>query len=225
MKKMIIYLIFLSTIVLTLTGRADASMILFDDKLASGWSGTWRMSAESSNVYSGTGALCSSNGQFVLSSRGLTVGDDYWLEAMVNTTNATASNIEVFLSYANQTNIPFDNRDVPTTYYLNGIGVLSGNKGILTDNAPSTWQLLRIDLTQTTYTGWPYTSHAFNPQVDELLQVRFVGSSQLLLDDLRLIPKSVAMETAIPEPATIGLLGLGALILLFRKIRPPKRNL
>jgi hypothetical protein len=214
MKNTNIFLMLLMTVVLTLTARVGASMILFDDKVASGWSGTWYMNVESSNVYSGSSSLSSSNGQFELSSTGLNVDGNCWLEAWVNTSNATTSNVEVFLSYGSETkSVPFDNRNVPTTYYLDGVETKSGKTGIAIDPNPSTWQLLRINLTQTTYTGWPHISHNFNPQTDDLLQVRFVGSYQLLLDDVSLISQSAA----IPEPATMSLLAIGVLALIHRK--------
>ncbi|MEI6972588.1 MAG: hypothetical protein WCL44_13850 [bacterium] len=204
--------------------QAQASIILFDDTVASGTTSLpWYETTETTIVHSGTAALSASNGQFVFTnSSGWNVGNDYWLEAWVNTSTSTMSSVYLKLSYAAQTAISFLNRNVPTSYWLDGVKVASGTRGVTTDSDTHTWQLLRIDLTQITYTSWPYQLHQFDPATDLVTEVAFVASiSNLLLDDVRLVSSDEAtVWSNVPEPASIVVLALCLLPVLKRRPHP-----
>lgn len=182
---------------------ASAAIVIFDDTAKAPFGLPWFTGTQNANVHSGLWATKTSNGQTVFSSTvGISVGSHQVLEFYINTSDASAATgTYLMLDYDNKTLIPFDQRNVPTTFTIDGVlttwvlGV-----GIATDADPATWQKVQIDLFQKTYTGHPYIEHQLtSTSILKTINIRG-GDTDLLIDDVRLV--------TVPEPTSLAILGL-----------------
>ena len=57
--------------------------------------------------------------------------------------------------------------------------------GVATDGNTTTWQHVKINLTQTVYTGWPYVAHTLDAATDQVRQVVVLTGKNAVTDDLR----------------------------------------
>jgi hypothetical protein len=154
------------------------------------------------------------------------VNGEYKLEFMMNSLDGLASpGITVGIKYGNEvtttTTYMFDQKGVTRTYNIDGVdtlyvvgGSIPADLNIRTDADGSTWQKVTVDLTEVVNTGWPYVANQWDPATQVLNEVS-IGfdyrdtSDKLLVDNVKLVP----------EPATMSVLGLGALALLRRRRR------
>lgn len=206
---------------LGMASSAQADVIIFDDADGAGWSRPWYSPAQTTNVYSGTHAVSTGNGQLAFNHTGL-VDTNHILEFYANTTDETpTSDLFIRLNWTDadsteHANISFDDRNVPVVYLIDGVAVNAGTSqnGIALDTDTSTWQKIQLDLTQTAYTSFdPYIPHNYVPGSGTLTSITFRNdggqSSNVVMDDVRLVP----------EPGSMALLGVGAACLLARRRR------
>lgn len=183
---------------LAIAGVALAEIPVFDDDWATGWSVGWRVSRQTSNVHSGTHALQNTdNGQFDPAHAGVVLGNDHWLSFWVNTSDGVPGTLMVQLYWYNppdwvyEGEMRYGTRNVPCTYYVDGVAVAasaSTGNGIAIDADATTWQHVKIDLTQTIYTGWPHVAHNLDPDADQVRRVNVLAAStgfKAIVDDIK----------------------------------------
>ncbi len=201
-------------------GSAPGAVVIFDDATDAGWTLEWNVTAQATHVYEGTTALAS-NGQFIFKHTGFVDANNYILEFYANTTDTTpATHLFIELSWIDAADvahslITYDNRNVPAIYYVDDVPVAAGTSGmgIALDTDTDTWQKIQLDLSQKVYMGWPYVEHQYVPGVDTITRINFRSdggqSLNVVLDSVRLVP----------EPASMGLVGLGLGAMLLRRRR------
>ena len=229
---------------MALAGAASAGVLTYGwdgavDTYQNGWAqGSWRVSVYTADFYDGVNCLTNSNNgqinvQYGTGSPGVDMSGEVdpagklWIEGYVNTTMDVASMLRLHLSYTGHGDIRFDARNIPTKYLLspdddpaNAVELSATSNGIDIDADSSTWQYLKIDLTQTCYTGWPYTPHTYDPATMLLLRYVLYGNTNLLADKITLVGAVEEPPPApIAEPATALLLGLGGIAALLRRRR------
>jgi hypothetical protein len=197
-----------------LASQAAGAIVIFDDANQNGWTRPWFTGSQTGNVHTGTTALNTANGQIAFDHPGFSVGNNWILEMWINTsTPVPATRLQVQLSYTGNANRPFDGRNISTVYEFDGSMIAWGTDGITTDSNTATWQLLRLDLTQKTYTGFPFNEHQFDPANHQITRImlRSEGgeSGNLIADNVSLVP----------EPASLGLFALYGLLLRRRRGR------
>jgi len=193
-------------------------IILFDDDYGPGWTkGASNVYIDTDNTNSGSAASLRRIGGItigVMRPDGLDISGSPLLQAHVNflvsdaTPGHSLTNVKVRTTSG--TLFEFDDRSEGWVCYLDGLEYRDAAE-IVFDTDPHTWQLFEIDFSQTDYFGWPYQARQLGST--PILGIEFsaygntTGAIAMLADDIRLVP----------EPATLGLLAVGGLVLIRRR--------
>ena len=193
-----------------LAGTSAQASVVFNDAMQSGWNLDLGQ-PQTDTVHSGTTALKTgvswdpNTPQIDFDHTGTLIGSDTILEFYANSTNDLAANVALKINnneyHANGGGI----------YYVDGVQQIGS---FTTDADSSTWQKVTFDVTQTRW-AWvdPIGFQPFSlTSADSLNNINFKNNTSgtiFLTDDVQL--------TAVPEPATMGMLGVAAMGLLLRR--------
>jgi hypothetical protein len=202
----------------------NANTMIFDDNYGEGWTaGNWDNYIASEYTYNQTQYSVSRVNEIkfkVTDTQGMIIAGDTIFQAYVNflvdeeTPGHSITNIKV--STTEGTLFEFDDRSTGWICYLDEIEYLDTAE-VVFDTNPDTWQLFKIDLSQTDYFGWPYQSRelGITPITSITLSSNgnSIGNTQMLADNVMIIP----------EPATIVILGFAMMLLIFKKTVSKKK--
>lgn len=219
MKRIINYSLLLVLVVFLVNADVFATSVIYTDDFGDDWEcKMWDINVETSNTHNASASALSNEGQFVFYTRddaGVTIDANPKLNVYVNfftDEDYTGHSITSLRAHTVSGDLyEFDNRGAGWTYSIDG-QVYQDTAEAVFDTDEQTWQLFELDLSQVDY-YW-----------DNGNQPRYLGSSAI--DSISFsgwdnttgdIHIAVDDAMLVPEPTTAALLGLGSLLLIWRK--------
>lgn len=182
-----------------IASNTQAATILFDDSDHNGWTTSdWWMGTQTSNVYQGTTALTTSNGQVTFKHAGFSPGsgsDGIWTLYVNTTSNVGLTGMMVTVNGTDQR--------TADVYVVDDVSNGGGYFSIDADS--STWQKVQWDSSQ-----WSTTTAITTLDIRQ----HWTGSG-----DPENVIGDYAFFGVIPEPGSLLLLSLGAGCVLLRTRR------
>lgn len=190
---------------------ASAAVTLFEDGLGSGWSNEWGQ-PQTTNTYNSssaalmTGQPWGQNGQVVLKNTpGQVIGTNTILDFYVNTSDNAAATIALKIN-----NLEYHPNN-GGTYVVDGV---SRQTNFITDADSTTWQHVTFDLTQPRY-YWDNGFQSTNlTAADTITLIGWSQDNEFLIDSIKM---TSGVEASVPEPTTLGVLGLAGIAALRRR--------